>query len=77
MKTTSLKLPDRLRQRLDTLARRSGRSRSEIVRIALERFLERQEKRGSFSELASDLAGSVSGPADLSSNHEYLSDYGE
>jgi predicted transcriptional regulator len=76
-RTITFKLPDALAARLDGAARRRNRTRSELVREALERHLDaRTTAAGSCLDLARDLAGSVSGPADLSSSRRHLRGYG-
>jgi len=76
-RTITLKLPDALAARLTTAVRRRSRTQSEIVREALERHLDAEAPlAGSCLDLARDLAGSVSGPADLSSSRRHLRGYG-
>jgi len=79
MKTLSLKLPEILESQLDIFARKSGMSRSEIIRRALLEYFSRDEVShpGSFLDLAQDLAGSIEGPSDLSTNKDYLEGYGK
>ena len=79
MKTLSLKLPEILESQLDIFARKNGMSRSEIVRRALLEYFSRDEvsRPGSFLDLARDLAGSIEGPSDLSTNKDYLEGYGK
>jgi hypothetical protein len=78
MKTLSLKLPDEIDARLTALARRRGASKSEIVRGALEVYLESggAPAKGSVLDLAGPLVGSLEGPRDLSCRKEYLEGYG-
>ncbi len=79
MDTLTLKIPDVIKEKLKTYSRRKGLSRSEIVRNALLDYFDRDdlEKQGTFYDLAKDLAGSLKGSSDLSSNKEYLSGYGQ
>ena len=79
MKTLTLKLPEILEARLETLARKNGLSRSEIVRRALVAYFSRDDvsDSGSFLDLARDLAGSVEGPSDLSTSKAYFERYGK
>lgn len=79
MKTLSLKLPEILESQLDIFARKNGMSRSEIVRRALLEYFSRDvvSRPGSFLDLARDLAGSIEGPSDLSTNKAYLEGYGK
>jgi len=74
MKSISLKLPRGLHARLEAVARKAGRSKSEVTRQAIEAFLEGQrgQAKGSCFDLAKDLAGCVEGPGDLSFNKRRL-----
>jgi hypothetical protein len=80
MKTLSLKLPPRLRSRLERAAKQRGQSKSEVVRAALEQFLnDERAGKGPLSalELAGDLVGCVEGPGDLSTNPRYMEGFGQ
>ena len=79
MKTLSLKLPAPLHQELETVARRKGRSKSDVLRTALEQYLHGDQSAsvGSFLEKAADVIGSVRGPRDLSTNPKRLKGFGE
>lgn len=79
MKTLTLKIPEILETRLDTFAHQNGLSRAEIVRRALIEFFssENESKPGSFLDLAQDLAGSIEGSRDLSTNKALLEGYGK
>ena len=75
--TISLKLPTMLAKRLDAEARKSGRSKSQVVREALEKSFDDTKKRpATFYDLAPHLAGCASGPRDLSTKKKHLSDFG-
>jgi len=75
--TVSLKVPAALEQRLARLAKSRGASRSEVIREALERFLnEASAHPDSCLALASDLIGCVEGPKDLSHNKKLLEGFG-
>ena len=77
MTTVSLKVPAVLEQRLARLAKSRGASRSAVIREALERLLnEASAHPDSCLALASDLIGSVEGPADLSHNRKLLDGFG-
>ena len=78
MDTLTLKITGAIKEKLKTYSKRKGLSRSEIVRNALLEYFDRDEldKQGTFYDLAKDLAGSVKGSSDLSSNKDYLSGYG-
>ena len=72
----SLKLPPALDRRLTELARRRRTTRSAIMREALETF-DAGVSPNSVAAAASDLAGCVSGPADLSTAPEHMAGYGK
>lgn len=78
MRTITVKLPDSLAARLTSLVKRRGRPQSEVVREALESHpaLAAEAADGSCLDLARDLAGSLDGPPDLSSNSRHKRDYG-
>jgi predicted transcriptional regulator len=80
MKTISLKLPPKLSAKLDHAASQRRQSKSEIVRAALEQFLNgpsAPRRQVSALELAGDLVGRVNGPGDLSTNPKYMEGFGE
>jgi len=74
----SLKLPTELNHRVKSLAMKRKTSMSAIVREALEQYLATESGRfeGSVLDLTQDLAGSVSGPRDLSKGKKYIRKYG-
>ncbi len=78
MKTLSIKLDDALHARVLAAAKRRGATQSDVVRDAILARL--GESRGAVSgsalDLAKDLAGCVSGPADLSTNKAHLRGFG-
>jgi Ribbon-helix-helix protein, copG family len=76
MKTISLKLPVPLANWLAKRSKELGRSKSDIVRQALE---EQRQKKGALTchDLMKDLCGSFSGPPDLSTNPKYLDEFGK
>lgn len=79
MKVLSLKLPEQLDRKLSAVIKRRRARKSDVVREALERYLEesREIRKGSFLDLARDLVGCVKdAPADLSSNPKHLGGYG-
>lgn len=78
MKTLSLKLSDELETKLVSAARKQQLAKSELVRRALDVYLNNSEnvQAGSFLELAEDLIGSLEGPDDLSHNRAHMKDYG-
>jgi Arc/MetJ-type ribon-helix-helix transcriptional regulator len=76
-RTITLKLPDALAARLRAVVERRSRTQSEVVREALEQHLDAETTTvGSCLDLARDLAGSLSGPPDLSSSRRHLRGYG-
>jgi hypothetical protein len=80
MKTVSLKLSPRLNAKLDRAAKQRRQSKSEIVREALEQFLNGPpvgKRPLSALELAGDLVGCAEGPGDLSTNPKYMEGFGE
>lgn len=79
MKTLSIKLSESLLERLDSTAAKKGESRSALLREAIENIINEKYKSQTESclELAKDLAGSVSGPKDLSYNKNHMEDYGK
>jgi len=78
MKSISLKLPDAMLLRLEQSAQRTQRPKSELVRDALERYLEDEQPAppGSFLEAAAEWIGCIEGPGDLSYNPDHLKDFG-
>jgi Arc/MetJ-type ribon-helix-helix transcriptional regulator len=79
VKTVTIKLPASLDSKLAAIAaRRGARSKSEVIREALDRFVtsEQAAQPGSLLEALGDFAGTCDGPADLSTNPEYLEDLG-
>lgn len=79
MHNLSLKLEAGLDARLKSAAERSGKSKSQLIREALEAYLTEREgaPAGSCLDLAEDLAGCLRGPGDLSTNRRRLKDYGK
>jgi hypothetical protein len=83
MAVISLKLTEDLDAQLTAQAQRRRLSKSELVRRALTAFFQSSEQGGdclqpqSAADLLADLVGCCEdGPADLSSNPDYLSDFG-
>ena len=83
MAAISLKLTETLDAQLTEEAHRRRMSKSELVRRALTAFLQSSEQGmedsapQSAADLLADLVGCCEGgPADLSSNPAYLSDFG-
>ena len=78
MKTLSLKVPAILNDRLEKLAKETRRSKSMVIRMAIEEYQRRAGRvdRKSFFSQAEDLAGCVDAPSDLSTNRKRLRGYG-
>lgn len=78
MKTISLKVPDPFEIELAALAQERGMSKSALVREALETYVRRDggARRGSALSLVADLAGTLTGPEDLSVNKDYMRGFG-
>jgi predicted DNA-binding protein len=65
--TISLRLDDQLTQRLDSVAKAKGISKSELIRKCLDEYLQSQEHEPTAWELGKDLFGCFkSGQGDLS-----------
>ncbi len=76
MTTVSVKLPTPLATWLNQRARELRRSKSALVRQALEQE-RRQRGRATCLDLMEDLCGSVRGPRDLSTNPKHLAGFGQ
>lgn len=78
MKTVTLKLDEELHARLTEAARRRGCTKSELIRDAVQGWLQDRGTvpHGSLLELAQDLVGCVDGAEDLSTNSEHMRDFG-
>ncbi len=79
VKTISLKLPAGLHARLERTAKQKNQSKSDVVRAALEQFLngEGAIPPGSLVEACQPWIGCVAGPGDLSTNPKYMEDFGK
>lgn len=75
MRTVSFKLPRRLDDALDELARRRKSSRSALVREALETLS--KGKQRSVTAAVETLVGFLDGPVDLSTNPRHMAGYGK
>ena len=77
MTSLTIKLPDSLRQKVESTARISGRSVSSIVRDAITNGLPTAPAEPSLFERTKDLCGKgKSGIPDLASNPGHLEGYG-
>ena len=74
LKTMTVKVSDLLVTKVARLAKKRGRTQSDIVREALEAFA--GSERPSFAEAAARFAGAAKGPGDLSTNPRYFEDFG-
>jgi len=75
MITMTVKLPPALSMELDAEATRRATSKSSVVRMCIEEGLRKRRARParpSCLDLVGDLAGTFEGPADLSTNPDYL-----
>lgn len=79
MKTISLKLPAPLANWLAKRANDLGRSRSDLVRQALEEKRQGRNNKGekSCAELMAESDGFFRGPRDLSTNPKYMRNFGK
>ncbi len=76
MKILTAKLPPDLETKLEAEAKRRGLKKSAVVREALAMYMTDTKKEYSCLDLAGDLAGCVSGPADLSTHKKHLEGFG-
>lgn len=80
MTTITCKVPEKLAAQLESLARSQRRSKSALVREALEERLKATRNRTPVSafDLVKSLCGSLKGgPSDLATNPEHLKGFGE
>ena len=80
MTTITCKVSEKLAAQLDTLARVERRSKSALMREALEARLKAQTQRGPTTafDLVKHLCGSIKGgPSDLATNPKHLKGFGE
>ncbi len=78
--TITCKIPDTLAARLEAAARAEHRSKSEILRESLEARLSASEANKPVSawDRIKHLSGSVKGlPSDISTNPEYMREFGK
>jgi hypothetical protein len=78
MKTLCLKIPEAVDARLAATARKTGQSKSAVVRAILDEYLSQGKPAAEVSclDLAGDLVGCVEGPGDLSTNPRYMRGFG-
>ncbi len=75
LKTLTVKIPAALSLKVAGLAKKRHTTKSEVVRDALEAV--GAAVRPSFTEAAAEQCGAARGPGDLSTNPNYLDDYGK
>lgn len=75
----SVRIPQKLTARLRARSRARGATESDVVREALEKYLETPAEGRSAYELATQagVIGSSEGTADLSTNRRYFKDFGK
>jgi len=76
----AVRVPEALGAKIRQLSRVTGRTPSDLIRLALEDYLEKEPVRGSAYEAAeaAGLIGCVSrGPKDLSANRRYFEGFGK
>ncbi len=76
MRTITVKVPGPLAAWLTRQSRRLRRSKSSLIRQALEEQRS-QSAKPSCLELMEDLCGTVRGPRDLSANPKHLDGFGQ
>ena len=79
MTTVTLKMPDALATRLQLAAENQKTSRSDIVRRAVEKYIDHDLKTAeqpSAFDLVREFAGKVCGPPHLSTHPKHLEGYG-
>ena len=81
MNTLTVKIPIELTEAVDRLAARTHQSRSELIRQALQHYVQAhqvQPATASLLDAMPDLVGCFAGgPADLSTNPAHLSGFGQ
>ena len=73
MRSISVKIPVYLDEQLTRISEQRSLSRSAVLRDAIVAYVSKPDK--SFAARASDLAGSLSGPEDLSTSPKHMADY--
>jgi predicted DNA-binding protein len=78
-KTISLKVPDALHKKLERFAKKGRLTKSDLIRTAIETYLNGEEDKVpvSFLAAAGKLLGCVEGPGDLSTNPKYMEGFGK
>ena len=77
MITLTVKIGADVDARLRAEAKRSGKTKSQLVREALATYAPKVSgKELSCYDLSRDICGSAKGPPDLSTNPKYMEDFG-
>jgi Arc/MetJ-type ribon-helix-helix transcriptional regulator len=77
MKTISVKLPEPVADWLERHAKETKRTRSAVIRAALERERAGKHRPKSCRDLLADLEGFFDGPPDLSTNPKHMEGFGQ
>ncbi len=79
MKTLTVKVPEEIDVKLEVVAAQRNKSKSALIRAAIEHLLGADETPmpNSCLDLARDLSGCIEGAEDLSHNEKYLRGYGQ
>jgi metal-responsive CopG/Arc/MetJ family transcriptional regulator len=78
MKSITVKLDNRLSERVAKLAKKRRLTKSEVVRQAIEAIPQESDATNSIVERFRHLLGTAKGlPKDLSSNKKYMRGFGE
>jgi len=78
MRVISLKIDELTASELEQVARNGSRSKSAVIREAIDLYLRNSSGLNSLKGLEGieDLVGCVAGPADLSTNRAHMSGFG-
>lgn len=80
MQVITFKADEELVEKLDSLADEQRATRSELIRQAIEQYVESEARIAeapSAYEALKDVIGSVEGPGDLATNPEHMEGYGQ
>lgn len=77
-KLVTVKMPEKLAEKLYATAEEAGTTTSELIREAVAEYLakERPAPPGSALSVAGDVTGSLTGPSDLATNPKHLKGFG-
>lgn len=78
MKTISLKVDGKTEKEIQMIMRKKKVDRSVAIRSAIHEYYtkEKDNKKPSLYDRVIDIVGSAEGPPDLSTNKDYLKEYG-